>query len=79
MHLAKLEEDYNPVDRIAALTRLAQARENDEVLTGLFYLNPDVPSFTDRLNLVGRPLGTLPQSVTRPAKSVLDGIMEEYR
>ena len=31
------------------------------------------------LNLVDAPLGTLPQEVTRPSKSVLDGIMEEYR
>jgi 2-oxoglutarate ferredoxin oxidoreductase subunit beta len=79
MHLTKLEEDFNPTNRIEALKRLAEARENDEVLTGLFYLNAGQPSFTDRLNLVDRPLGTLPQDVTRPAKSVLDAIMEEYR
>jgi 2-oxoglutarate ferredoxin oxidoreductase subunit beta len=79
MHLTKLEEDYNPTDRIQALTRLAEARENNEVLTGLFYLNAGQPSFTDLLNLVDRPIGTLPQDVVRPAKEVLDGIMEEYR
>src|SRR6266568_4015917 len=71
MHLTKLEEDYNPTNRIAALTRLAEARAKDEVLTGLFYLNPGQPSFTDMLNLVDSPLGTLPQETTRPPKSVL--------
>ncbi len=79
MHLSKLEEDYDPTHRIAALTRLAEARENNEVLTGLFYMNPEQPSFTDLLNLVNQPLGTLPQDVTRPAKSVLDEVMNEYR
>jgi 2-oxoglutarate/2-oxoacid ferredoxin oxidoreductase subunit beta len=79
MHLSKLEEEYNPANRIAALTRMAQARENDEVLTGLFYLNTSMPSFTDMLNLVDHPLGTLPQETTRPPKSVLDKIMQEYR
>jgi len=79
MHLTKLEEDYDPTSRIAALTRLAQAHEKDEVLTGLFYLNPNAPSFTDRLNLVDRPLATLPQEMTRPPKDVLDKIMEEFR
>lgn len=79
MRLTKLEEDYNPTHRIAALTRLAEARENNEVLTGLFYLNPEQPSFTDLLNLVDQPLGTLPQETTRPPKSVLDEVMEEYR
>jgi 2-oxoglutarate ferredoxin oxidoreductase subunit beta len=79
MHLSKLEEDYNPTNRIQALTRMAEAREKNEVLTGLFYLNAGQPSFTDMLNLVDSPLGTLPQGTTRPPKSVLEGIMNEYR
>jgi 2-oxoglutarate ferredoxin oxidoreductase subunit beta len=79
MHLSKLEEDFNPTNRIQALTRLAEAREKNEVLTGLFYLNAGQPSFTDMLNLVDRPIGTLPQEIVRPPKSVLDGIMNEYR
>lgn len=79
MHLAKIEEDFNPTSRIEALKRLAVARDQEEVLTGLFYVNPNVPSFTDMLNLVDRPLGTLPQAMTRPGKDVLDKIMEEYR
>ena len=37
MRLRKLEEEYNPRKRIAALTRLAEAREKNEVLTGLYY------------------------------------------
>jgi 2-oxoglutarate ferredoxin oxidoreductase subunit beta len=79
MHLTKIEDDFNPTNRIEALKRLAEAREHDEVLTGLFYLNVGQPSFTDQLNLVDRPLGTLPQEMTRPGKDVLAKIMEEYR
>lgn len=79
MHLTKLEEDFNPTNRVAALTRLAESRDRNEVTTGLFYLNPNQPSFTDRLNLVNSPLGTLPQETTRPPKSVLEGIMNEFR
>ena len=79
MRLTKLEEEYYLTRRIAALKRLAEAREKDEVLTGLFYVNTEQPSFTDLLNLVDEPLGTLPQEVTRPAKSVLDEVMEEFR
>ena len=33
------------------------------------------PTFTDLLNLVDEPLGQLPESVTRPPKSALDGLM----
>jgi 2-oxoglutarate ferredoxin oxidoreductase subunit beta len=79
MHLSKLEEDYDPTSRIGALTRLAQAREKEEVLTGLFYLNAEAPSFTDLLGLGETALVHQPESVTRPGKAVLDAIMEEYR
>jgi 2-oxoglutarate ferredoxin oxidoreductase subunit beta len=79
MRLTKLEEDFNPTDRIRALTRLAEARENNEVLTGLFYLNPGQPSFTDMLNLVDQPIGTLPAEIVRPSKSVFEGIMKDFQ
>ena len=79
MHLRKLEEDYDPTSRIGALTRLAQAREKEDVLTGLFYLNAEAPSFTDLLGLGETALVHQPESVTRPGKAVLDAIMEKYR
>ncbi|MDR3764648.1 MAG: 2-oxoacid:ferredoxin oxidoreductase subunit beta [Acidobacteriota bacterium] len=79
MQLVKLEEDYDPTNRIAAITRLAEARERNEVLTGLFYLNAAQPSFTDSMGLCDAPLSSLPESVTRPGKQVLEAIMEEYR
>jgi 2-oxoglutarate ferredoxin oxidoreductase subunit beta len=79
VRMAKLERGFNPADRIQALARLAEARANKEVLTGLFYLNPDQPTFIDVLNLVDEPLGTQPMESTRPPKSVLDGIMNKYR
>jgi 2-oxoglutarate ferredoxin oxidoreductase subunit beta len=79
MHLTKIEEDFNPTNRIEALKRLAEAREHDEVLTGLFYLDAEHPNFVDMLNLAENPLATLPQEVTRPAKGTLEKIMEEYR
>jgi hypothetical protein len=31
------------------------------------------------LNMVDQPLSTLPASVTRPGKEVLDAVMEELR
>jgi 2-oxoglutarate/2-oxoacid ferredoxin oxidoreductase subunit beta len=49
------------------------------VLTGVFYVNPEAPSFIDMLNVVDQPLATLPDSMTRPGKEVLDAVMEELR
>ena len=79
LNLRKLEEDYNPTDKIAAIARLGEAHAKGEVLTGVFYVNPTAPNFIDMLNVVDQPLATLPDSVTRPGKEVLDACMEELR
>src|SRR5947208_406914 len=79
LRLRKLEEDYDPTDKIRAMTRLTEAHDKGEVLTGVFYVNPEAPNFLDMLNVVDQPLATLPDSVTRPGKDVLDACMEELR
>src|SRR5277367_1373642 len=79
LNLRKLEEDYDPTNRIQAITRLTEAHEKGEVLTGLFYVNTKAPSFLDMLNMVDEPLATLPESVTRPGREALEAAMEELR
>jgi 2-oxoglutarate ferredoxin oxidoreductase subunit beta len=79
LRLRKLEEDYDPTNRIQAITRLTEAHDKGEVLTGLFYVNTKSPSFLDMLNMVDEPLATLPESVTRPGREVLQAAMEELR
>src|SRR6059036_3628509 len=79
LRLRKLEEDYDPTDRIKAITRLNEAHEKGEVLTGVFYVNPKAPSFVDLLNITEQPLATLPESVVRPGREVLEQVMEELR
>jgi 2-oxoglutarate/2-oxoacid ferredoxin oxidoreductase subunit beta len=79
LRLRKLEEDYDPTSRINAVKRLMEAREKDEVLTGVFYVNTKAPSFIDLLNMTDEALATLPESVIRPGREVLDKVMEELR
>src|ERR1700677_2479597 len=79
LRLSKLEEEYDATNRIKAITRLHEAHEKGEVLTGLFYVNPEAPSFIDMLNMTEEPLATLPESLTRPGREVLDQAMEELR
>jgi len=79
LRLRKLEEDYDPTNRIEAVKRLMESHERNEVLTGVFYVNPQAPTFIDVLNLVDQPLATLPESVVRPGKEALDRVMEELR
>jgi 2-oxoglutarate ferredoxin oxidoreductase subunit beta len=79
LRLRKLEEDYNPTDRLLALNRLNEAHQKGEVLTGVFYVNTQAPSFVDLLNITDEPLATLPESVVRPGREVLEQVMEELR
>jgi 2-oxoglutarate ferredoxin oxidoreductase subunit beta len=79
LRLRKLHEDYNPTDRIHAVRSLMEAQQKGEILTGVFYVDTQKPSFTDLLNLVDEPLGTLPESRVRPPKSVLDDVMQRLR
>ena len=79
LRLRKLEEDYDPTDRIHAITRLNEAKEKGEMLTGVLYVNTKVPTFLDLLNITDQPLATLPASAVRPGPEVLEQVMEELR
>jgi 2-oxoglutarate/2-oxoacid ferredoxin oxidoreductase subunit beta len=79
LRLRKLEEDYDPTDKIRAITRLNEAKKDGEMLTGVLYVNTQAPTFLDMLNITDQPLATLPASVTRPGREVLEQVMEELR
>ena len=79
LRLRKLEEDYDPTDKIYAIKRLGEARDKDEVLTGVFYVNTQADSFLEMLNMTDEPLATLPESAVRPGREVLDAVMQELR
>jgi 2-oxoglutarate ferredoxin oxidoreductase subunit beta len=77
--LRKLEQDYDATDKANAVKRIMESHKTGEILTGVFYVNPEAPTFLDLLNMTDTPLASLPESVLRPAKSVLDAVMDEYR
>ena len=79
LRLHKIEEHYDPTNKIEAIKRIMESQEADEVLTGVLYLNTTAPNFIDMLNMTDEPLGTLPESVTRPSRKVLEECMEELR
>lgn len=79
LRLRKLEEGYDPRDKLGAVNRLVEAGMNGEVLTGVLYVNPKAPTLIDLLKVADAPLATLPQEVTRPPRSVLDEVMEGLR
>jgi 2-oxoglutarate ferredoxin oxidoreductase subunit beta len=79
LRIRKLDRDYDPTSKLAALSALEEAEAKGEVLTGVLYVNPEKPTFLDLLNLGEEPLATLPESNVRPSQEVLDQVMEELR
>jgi 2-oxoglutarate ferredoxin oxidoreductase subunit beta len=79
LRIRKLDRDFDPTNRLAALQALEEAEGKGEVLTGVLYVNTHKPTFLELLNLSTEPVATLPESKVRPPKSVLDEVMEELR
>lgn len=77
--LHKLEREYDPTDKVRALTVLHEMNGRGELPTGVLYVQPDRPHFLDLLNVVEEPLATLPAERVRPPRAVLEEIMEGLR
>jgi len=77
--LKKLEEDFDPTDKINALKRLHETARRGEFATGLIYIEPDRDDFITQMNMVDEPLASLPLERTRPGREALDEIMESLR
>jgi len=79
LRLRKLEEEYDPRDKIGAVSRLLKAQALGEMITGIFFIDTEATTFLDRLNLVDGPLATLPEEAVRPSRVVFDEIMDSLR
>jgi len=79
LRLHKLERDYDPTEKLHALSVINESAERGEVLTGVLYVNTGKPTLIDMLGLVEEPLATLPESRTRPSREALEQVMEELR
>jgi len=75
--LKKIESDYDPSDRMSAMSKLTATHNEGHVLTGIFYVDTEKPNFTDLLNLTDDPLASLNADRARPPREALDEIMEE--
>jgi 2-oxoglutarate/2-oxoacid ferredoxin oxidoreductase subunit beta len=79
LYLKKIAEDYDPTDKLAAMSLLHETSRRGEFATGILYVEPDKDDFVTLLNLVDEPLSTLPLDKVRPGPDVLEEIMESLR
>ncbi len=72
--LKKLDTDYDPTDRWQALRILEEAQRNNWLITGLLYINPDIPSLVDMQNLPETPLNRMRPDQLRPELGKIDEV-----
>lgn len=73
--LSKLPEDYTPNNRAKAIQKLIERRAKGEIVTGIFYVNPDDKNLYDLINLDDTPLVHLPEEKLRPGPEALQEVM----
>ena len=71
--LKKIERDYDPTNRSAAMRLMEDARNEAVLLTGLVYVEPNQPSLTDVADLPSdRALNRMTEADLRPDKQLID-------
>ncbi|MFV0389029.1 MAG: 2-oxoacid:ferredoxin oxidoreductase subunit beta [Pyrinomonadaceae bacterium] len=79
IRLNKVAEDWDPLDRFSAINAVQTARANQEILTGLLYMNPDHPTLHTLLETTEKPLNKLTEAELCPGSKVLEEINESFR
>ena len=79
LKLAKLHPEYDPHDRIAAMTYMQSRAAAGELVTGLIYLDPNPRDMHAILNTVDVPLNTLSEKELCPGSSALEKINAALR
>jgi len=74
--LKKLEKEYDPTSRWEALRMLEEAQENNWLVTGLIYVNPNQPTMYDMYNMPETPLNRMTEKQIRPPKETVQKVNE---
>jgi 2-oxoglutarate ferredoxin oxidoreductase subunit beta len=79
LRLKKLERDYDPTNREAAMLILEETRAHQILATGLIYINKDQPPLQVVEDLVDTPLTKLDEKDLRPSHESLLEVLDNFR
>ena len=79
LKLRKLTAEYDPTDKVGAMTAIARAAEKGEVLTGLLYLATDAEDLHAHLNTYEAAFNTLGEKELCPGTAMLEKINSGLR
>jgi 2-oxoglutarate/2-oxoacid ferredoxin oxidoreductase subunit beta len=77
--LHKLDEHYDPSDRVAAMAYLQQRQALGEIVTGLLFVDPAAEDMHDALATVETPLNTLTDAELTPGAAALAAVNASLR
>ena len=72
--LKKLEDDWDATDFNAAMNALHDTSSEGKILTGMIYINTEVKTLCDTLNLPPKPIASLDDDELRPSAEALTAI-----
>jgi 2-oxoglutarate ferredoxin oxidoreductase subunit beta len=79
IHLHKASTDFSAQDRGEALSLLREAEKNNQVLTGLFYIETKAQDTHSIINTSSKPLNRLAEKELCPGSEALESINESLR
>ena len=77
--LRKLADEYEPTDRLAAMSYLQERLAVGEVVTGLLFIDSAAEDLSDTMNMVETPLNTLGVDELCPGVEAIDAINASHR
>lgn len=77
--LHKLAQGWDPLDKLSAMNAIHHARQNNELLTGLLYLNTESSDLHNLIQTTDRPLNTLKEEDLCPGSEALKNINAELK
>lgn len=75
----KLQQDWDPTDKVSAAGRIHKAKTEGEILTGLIYVATQYNDLVGMLNMSDSPMNELTEKDLCPGQAVLDGINQSFR
>ena len=79
LRLRKLQGDYNPADRLGAMSRIQAHQAKGEVITGLLYVDPEAGDLHQHLDTVDTPFNQLGVRELSPGADMLERINASLR
>jgi 2-oxoglutarate ferredoxin oxidoreductase subunit beta len=79
IHLRKLAKDWDPMNRMSAITAIHRAREKDEILTGLLFIDEASQDLHNILNTTDMSLNSLQKESLCPGSEALTKLNASLR